>query len=81
MSENEWIEKQKQRLSQNCIIQGQFDCWLCSLGGKDRQYSTLINIHLMAYTMSEKTDSSKMSTLKNPTFTFDLTQIQVVPFP
>jgi hypothetical protein len=27
MSENEWIEKQKQRLSQNCIIQGQFDCW------------------------------------------------------
>jgi hypothetical protein len=24
MSENEWIEKQKQRLSQNCIIQGQF---------------------------------------------------------
>ena len=41
MSENEWIEKQKQRLSQNCIIQGQFDCWLCSLRGKDRQYSTL----------------------------------------
>ena len=43
MSENEWIEKQKQHLSQNCIIQGQFDCWLCSLGGKDRQYSTLLN--------------------------------------
>jgi len=37
MSENEWIEKQKQCLSQNCILQGQFDFWLCSLGGKDRQ--------------------------------------------
>jgi hypothetical protein len=37
-----------------------------------------INIHLMAY--KKKTDSPKMSTLKNPTFTFDLTQIQVVPF-
>ena len=32
----------------------------------------------MAY--KKKTDSPKMSTLKNPTFTFDLTQIQVVPF-
>ena len=28
----------------------------------------------------EKTGSPKMSTVKNPTFTFDLTQIQVVPF-
>jgi hypothetical protein len=28
----------------------------------------------------EKTDSLKMSTVKNPTFTFDLTQIQVVSF-
>jgi hypothetical protein len=27
-----------------------------------------------------KTDSPKMSTVKNPTFTFDLTQIQVVSF-
>jgi hypothetical protein len=35
-----------------------------------------INIHLMAY--KKKIDSSKMSTVKNPTFTFDLTQIQVV---
>jgi hypothetical protein len=35
MSENEWIEKQKQRLSQNCIVQGQSDCWLCSLEGID----------------------------------------------
>ena len=34
MSGNEWIEKQKQRLSQNCIVQGQYDCWLCSLGGR-----------------------------------------------
>jgi hypothetical protein len=30
--------------------------------------------------ISEKTDSPKMSTAKNPTFTFDLTQIQVVSF-
>jgi hypothetical protein len=28
----------------------------------------------------EKTDSLKMSTVKNSTFTFDLTQIQVVSF-
>ena len=28
----------------------------------------------------EKTDSLKMSTVKNPTFTFDLTQIKVVSF-
>lgn len=41
MSANEWIEKQTQHLSQNCIIQGQFDCWLCSLGGGDSLYSTL----------------------------------------
>ena len=32
----------------------------------------------MAY--KKKTDSPKMSTVKNPTFTFDLTQIQVVSF-
>ena len=37
-----------------------------------------INIHLMAY--KTKTDSLTMSTVKNPTFTFDLTQIQVVSF-
>jgi hypothetical protein len=37
-----------------------------------------INIHLMAY--KKKTDSMKMSTIKNPTFTFDLTQIQMVSF-
>jgi hypothetical protein len=30
--------------------------------------------------IQEKTGSPKMSTIKNPTFTFDLTQIQVVPF-
>ena len=30
--------------------------------------------------ISEKTDSLKMSTVKNPTFTFDLTQIQAVSF-
>ena len=30
--------------------------------------------------ISEKTDSLKMSTVKNPTFTFDLAQIQVVSF-
>ena len=30
--------------------------------------------------IKEKTDSLKMSTVKNPTFTFDLTQIQVVSF-
>ena len=36
-----------------------------------------INIHLMAY---KKKHSLKMSTVKNPTFTFDLTQIQVVSF-
>jgi hypothetical protein len=35
-----------------------------------------INIHLMAY--KNKTDSPKMSTVKIPTFTFNLTQIQVV---
>ena len=29
---------------------------------------------------SEKTDSLKMSTVKNPTFTFDITQIHVVSF-
>jgi hypothetical protein len=29
---------------------------------------------------SENQDSLKMSTVKNPTFTFDLTQIQVVSF-
>ena len=28
----------------------------------------------------EKTDSLKMSNVKNPTFTFDLTQIHVVSF-
>jgi hypothetical protein len=33
-----------------------------------------INIHLMAY--KKKTDSLKMATVKNPTFTFDFTQIQ-----
>ena len=37
-----------------------------------------INIHLMAY--KKKTDSLKMSTVKNPTFTFDFTQIQAVSF-
>ena len=37
-----------------------------------------INIHLKAY--KKKTDSPKMSTVKNPTFTFDLAQIQVVSF-
>ena len=37
-----------------------------------------INIHLMAY--KKKTGSLKMSTFKNPTLTFDLTQIQVVCF-
>ena len=37
-----------------------------------------INIHLIAH--KKKTSSPKMSTVKNPTFTFDLTQIQVVPF-
>jgi hypothetical protein len=37
-----------------------------------------INIHLMAY--MKKIDSPKMSTVKNHTFTFDLTQIQVVSF-
>ena len=37
-----------------------------------------INIHLIAY--KKKTGSLKMSTVKNPTFTFDLTQIQVVSF-
>ena len=30
--------------------------------------------------ISEKTDSLKMSTVKNPTFTFDITQIHVVSF-
>jgi hypothetical protein len=30
--------------------------------------------------ISEKTDNPKMSTVKNPTFIFDLTQIQVVSF-
>ena len=30
--------------------------------------------------ISEKTDSLKMSNVKNPTSTFDLTQIQVVYF-
>jgi hypothetical protein len=35
-----------------------------------------INKHLMAY--KKNPDSPKMSTIKNPTFTFDLTQIQVV---
>ena len=30
--------------------------------------------------IQEKTGSPKMSIIKNPTFTFDLTQIQVVPF-
>ena len=30
--------------------------------------------------ISEKTDSLKMSTVKNPTFTFDLIQIRVVSF-
>jgi hypothetical protein len=30
--------------------------------------------------ISEKTDSLKMSTVKNPTFTFDLAQILVVSF-
>ena len=34
MSENEWIEKQKQRLSQNCIVQGQFDL-VVLIGGGD----------------------------------------------
>jgi hypothetical protein len=37
-----------------------------------------INKYLMAY--QKKTDSLKLPTLKNPTFTFDLTQIQVVSF-
>jgi hypothetical protein len=37
-----------------------------------------INIHLMAY--KKKTGSPKMSTVKNPTFISDLTQIQVVSF-
>ena len=37
-----------------------------------------IKIHLMA--CKKKTDSLKMSTVKNPTFTFDLTQIRVVSF-
>jgi hypothetical protein len=32
----------------------------------------------MAY--KKKTDSLKMSTVKNPTFTFDFTQIQAVSF-
>ena len=32
-----------------------------------------INIHLMTY--QKKTDILKMSTVKNPTLTFDLTQI------
>ena len=30
--------------------------------------------------ISEKRDSPKMSTVTNPTFTFDLTQIQVASF-
>ena len=37
-----------------------------------------INIHLMAY--QKKKHSPKMSTVNNPTFTSDLTQIQVVSF-
>ena len=37
-----------------------------------------INIHLMSY--KKKTHGLKMSNVKNPAFTFDLTQIQVVSF-
>jgi hypothetical protein len=34
--------------------------------------------YIVGITLLEKTDSPKMSTVKNPTFTFDLAQIQVV---
>jgi hypothetical protein len=40
--------------------------------------NSLVVLHLIAKAL--KIGSPKMSTVKNPTFTFDLTQIQVVPF-
>lgn len=37
----EWIEKQKQHLFNNSMIEGPHDCWTCKLGGFLQPYSKL----------------------------------------
>lgn len=41
MDTEKWINAQKNRLKQNSVIEGPFNCWLCKLGGEKRPYSVL----------------------------------------